>query len=121
MKKLRHNLRVVTAFLLSLLIVAGAYCFYSVTTYGGRWFATSTNTRLANQKKQVVAGDIADRTGLVLARTRDGEREYPRSTDMRRAVAHVVGDNRGIVSHGAETFMANYLLGFKATAAERLR
>lgn len=121
MKKLRHNLRVVTAFLLSLLIVAGAYCFYSVTTYGGRWFATSTNTRLASQKKQVVAGDITDRTGLVLARTRDGEREYPRSTDMRRAVAHVVGDNRGIVSHGAETFMANYLLGFKATAAERLR
>ena len=121
MKKLRQNLRVVTALLLSLLIVAGTYCFYSVTTYGGRWFATSTNTRLASQKKQVVAGDIADRTGLVLACTVDGKRTYPRYTGLRKAVAHVVGDNRGFVSHGAETFMASYLLGFKASATERAK
>lgn len=120
MKKLRQNLRAVTALLLSLMIVAGAYCFYSVTTYGGRWFATSTNTRLSSQKKQVTAGEIADRTGMVLACTVDGKRTYPRYTGLRKAVAHVVGDNRGFVSHGAETFMASYLLGFKATATERV-
>lgn len=121
MKKLRDHLRVVAALLLSLLIVAGAYCFYSVRLYGGRWFASSTNTRLRNQKQEIIAGDIADRTGLILATTVEGKRTYPRYTDMREAVAHVVGDNGGYVSHGAETFMASYLLGFKATAAERVQ
>ena len=121
MKKLRHNLRAVTALMLSLLLLAGGYCLYSVQVYGGRWFASSTNTRLANQKNQVIAGDISDRTGLILATTVDGKRTYPRYTDLRKAVAHVVGDNGGYVSNGAETFMASYLLGFKATAAERIR
>lgn len=119
MKKLRHNLRMTAAFVLALLLTASAYCFYSVETYGARWFASSTNTRLYSAKQETVAGDIADRTGLVLATTVEGKRTYPRYTDLRRAVAHVVGDNGGVVSNGAETFMASYLLGFKRTAAER--
>ena len=88
----------------------------------GRWFASATNPRLADQKQHVIMGDLVDRTGLVLATTdADGQRSYPQYSDLRRAVSHVVGDSGGVVANGAETFMASYLLGFESGAFERLR
>ncbi|MDL2318045.1 penicillin-binding protein 2 [Eubacteriales bacterium OttesenSCG-928-A19] len=121
MKKLRHNTRILAAVVTCLFIVLGAYFSYSVYFYGGRWFANANNPRLADQKKQIIAGDITDRNGIILATTNDSGRVYPRHDAMRRAVAHVVGDNGGIVANGAETFMASYLLGFNASVVERVQ
>lgn len=121
MKKLRHNVRVIAVLVTALFIGLGAYFSYSVYFYGGRWFANAYNTRLADQKQQVIAGDITDRTGLVLATTTDSGRTYPRYDDLRRSVAHVVGDSGGIIANGAETFMASYLLGYEAGVVERVQ
>jgi len=120
MKKLRHNTRLLALMLAFLFIGLGAYFSYSVYFYGGRWFASANNPRIFDQKLRVIAGDLLDRKGQVLATTADGGRAYPRYTDMRLAVAHVVGDNRGIVANGAETFMAGYLLGFQSGVWDRV-
>lgn len=120
MKKLRHNIRLLAVVVTSLFIVLGVYFTYSVYFYGGRWFASANNPRIYDQKQQVVAGTITDRTGLVLAMTNDSGRVYPRYDALRRAVSHVVGDSRSIVANGAETFMASYLLGFNAGVTDRI-
>ncbi len=121
MKRLRHNVRLLALLMSCLFIGLGAYFGYSVYFYGGRWFANANNPRLSNQKQTVTAGDILDRKGQVLATTVDGSRAYPRPTGTRLAVSHVVGDFRGIVANGAETFMARYLLGFESGVMDRIR
>lgn len=121
MKKLHHNTRILAGVLICMFVGLGAYFSYSVYFYGGRWFASANNPRLADQKQSVVAGNITDRTGLVLATTTDGTRAYPQSSSLRRAVSHVVGDSGGIVANGAETFMASYLLGFQSGIVDRIQ
>lgn len=121
MKKLRHNIRILALVCTCLFVGLGAYFSYSVYFYGGRWFANANNLRLQDQKQQIIAGDIVDRTGLILATTNDSGRIYPRYDALRRAVSHVVGDSGGIVANGVETFMASYLLGFNASVGERIQ
>lgn len=122
MKKLRHNIRLLALALAILFMGLAAYFSYSVYFYGGRWFASANNPRLQDQKQRVIAGDLMDRTGKPLATTaKDGSRQYPSYTDMRLAVSHVVGDSRGIVANGAETFMARYLLGFQSGIWDRVQ
>lgn len=121
MKKLRNNVRVLTIIITALFLWLGAYFTYSVYFYGGRWFANANNPRLYNQKMNVTAGDLTDRSGVILATTKDGTRVYPGTSAQRRAVSHVVGDSGGIVANGAETFMAAYLLGFKSGVLERVQ
>lgn len=121
MKRLRQNIRVLALVMACLFIGLGAYFTYSVYFYGGRWFANANNPRLQDQKQRVTAGDLTDRKGVVLATTVGAERTYPTNSGMRRAVSHIVGDSKGIVANGAETFMADYLLGFQTNALERVQ
>jgi len=121
MRGLRRNIRLLALILSVMFGALAVYFVYSVSFYGGRWFASAYNPRLAAQKQRVVAGDLADRTGTLLARTAtDGARTYPPTVSVRQAVSHVVGDNGGVVANGAETFLAEYLLGFKSSALERV-
>lgn len=103
---LRRNIRIllfVFAFMFAGLII---YLAYAETTYGERWFATPYNPRIQNLK-----ADILDRTGLTLVHAEDGETAYVDDKGMRRAVAHVVGDEYGF-SYGAQTMYSTYLYGF---------
>ncbi len=121
MKTLRRNIRVVCALVLGLFVAFFAYFSYSVYFFGGRWFANPFNPRISSQKQVVQAGTITDRTGVVLAYTdNQGDRRYASDAKTRQAVAHVIGDSGGNVSSGVETFHAQYLLGFKASLAERI-
>ena len=72
MKQQRFRFRVMAFLLIALLLLAGAYGVYSVSTYGSRWFGSSYNTRYRAARKTVIPGDILDRNGVVLA-TADGE------------------------------------------------
>ena len=120
MKKLRRNIRALTFFLCGLFVLLAAYGAYSLSTSGGRWFASSVNTYARARRQGVIAGDILDKNGVVLATTRDGERVYAGDEAVRRAVAHAVGMPSGNVSNGVETFMASYLYGFNMSFLERL-
>ena len=118
MKQQRLRFKLLALFLFGLFALLAAYGGYSITTYGNRWFAYSRNPRIRTQKENVIAGDVLDRSGIVLATTVDGQRTYQNDEAARRAVVHLLGDDQGQVSNGVETFQANYLYGFQASLPE---
>ena len=121
MKPLHNRFRLLTLILIGLLLLAGLYGIYSITVYGTRWISSSRNLRYREAKNTVIAGDILDRNGVVLATTgEDGERVYQASAEARSAIVHLIGDRDGNVSNGVDSFQAQYLLGFKTTLAERV-
>ncbi len=121
MKPLHNRFRLLTLILIGLLLLAGLYGVYSVTVYGNRWFASSRNLRYREAKNTVIAGDILDRNGVLLATTADdGARTYQADAEARAAVVHLIGDRDGNVANGVESFQASYLLGFETTLAERV-
>ena len=110
-----------TALMLALFAALGAYFCYSVYFYGGRWISNPYNPRITSQKQSVVMGTLTDRDGTVLAYTdASGVRRYNNSRATRLATSQVVGDSGGKVSTGADTFHAQYLLGFKSNVFERV-
>lgn len=129
MKQLRKAIRL-CAFLLALMVLLPiGYGAYSLLRYGTRWRTSEYNTYLTSLKANVIAGDIRDRNGVVLATTQstiatDGsvstQRVYAQEEAVRRAVVHVVGDTRGNVKNAAENFMAEYLYGANMGYLERL-
>ena len=119
MKQMRANIRRIAFLLIGLFALLGAYGAYSLLTYGNRWFASSSNTYVRQQKKNVIAGDILDVNGVVLATTEDEKRVYQQDALARSAVVHVLGDGQGNVNNGVEGFMAAYLYGFNMSLSER--
>ena len=121
MKQQRFRFRVMAFLLIALLLLAGAYGVYSVSTYGSRWFGSSYNTRYRAAKKTVIPGDILDRNGVVLATAdSEGKRTYPTDWFTRSAMVHVVGDLNGNVANTVDSFQASYLWGFETTLEERI-
>ncbi len=119
MKKLRKNLRMVTAFLCALFLLLAGYGAYSVSVYGNRWFSSSANTFARAKKKNVIPGDIQDRNGVVLATEENGKRAYADDLSIRTATVHAVGDSGSNVNNSAESFFASYLYGFNMSFVER--
>ncbi len=120
MKNQRMRFRLMAFFLIALLMLAGGYGVYSVSTYGSRWFGSSYNTRYRAAKKTVIPGDILDRNGTVLATAdSEGKRTYPTQWHTRSALVHVVGDLDGNVANTVDTFQASYLWGFETSLKER--
>ena len=121
MKELRGHIRSVLIGFIVLFLILGAYIGYSVTTNGTRWFVSSYNPVLKQQKENVKAGSILDRNYVVLAESDDdGDRIYNKDATVRKAMSHTVGDPYGIASAGIESFRAKYLLGFSGNIFERI-
>lgn len=121
MKQQRMRFRLLTLVIIGLLGVAGVYGFYSVSTYGSRWFSSAKNTRYQSAKRTVIKGDIMDRKGVVLATTNDqGDRVYQSNIKSRSAIVHLIGDEEGNVANGVDSFQAAYLLGFETSLSERI-
>ena len=113
MKKenINRNMRVLLAAFIALFVLLGSYLLYSTVTYGEKWFSSPFNPRISAAKNVANAGTIYDRNGISLAWSEGEERFYAESSDMRRAVSHIVGDVYG-KSMGAETYFAKYLYGY---------
>ena len=120
MKQLQKNIRRVAIALCALFALLVVWGVYSLTTYGSRWFASSANTFMRTRKKDVIAGDILDRNGIVLATTINGQRIYQNDLNARKATVHAVGDSGSNVNNSAESFFASYLYGFNSSFLERL-
>ena len=121
MKSVKTQLRAIAIILCAMFAALTLYFAYAVNTYGGRWFVNPYNPRIQNEKKKVIPGDILDRNETMLASVDDaGERVYNSDKGMRTANSHIVGDNYGLSISGAESFMAQYLLGFDANVFERV-
>ncbi len=116
----RSNIKGMLVIFSALFIVLSVYLVYIFNAYGTRWFSSPYNTRLKNQKNNIIAGDILDRTGEKLATTdNSGDRVYISSSSIRKATSHIVGDNYG-QTFGAENFFSKYLLGFEQSIFERI-
>ncbi len=119
MKQQRFRFKLLALFLFALFFLLAAYGAYSVMTYGNRWFASSKNPRVRLQKESVTAGDILDRNGVLLATNdENGDRVYQSNRLARCAMVHLIGDSKGRVSNGVETFQTSYLYGFHASLPE---
>ena len=121
MKKQRLQFKLLALIMFGLFLLLAVYGGYSVVTYGNRWFASVRNPRVRAQKELVIAGDILDRNGIVLATTEGGERLYQEDAEARSAVVHLIGDEQGQVSNGVETFQTSYLYGFQTPFLELVR
>ncbi len=120
MKRQRHRYKMI-AFLLFLAFLAlGLWGVWSVRNYGTRWFSHASNTRLAEQKKSVIAGDIRDRNGVLLASTVDGKRVYQEKASDRSAIVHLLGDREGQIANSVESFQAGYLYGVQSSLLDAL-
>lgn len=120
MKKQRLQFKFLALVMFGLFVLLAAYGGYSILTYGNRWFSSVRNPRVRAQKQVVIAGDILDRNGVVLAASEDGKRVYQEDLAARSAIVHLVGDTQGQVSNSVETFQTSYLYGFKSSFPELL-
>lgn len=120
MKQQRYLFKVLALIMFGLFLLLAVYGGYSIFTYGNRWFSYSRNPRVRAQKENVIAGDILDRNGVILATTVDGQRTYQADEDARRAIVHLLGDSQGQVSNGVETFQTSYLYGFQTSLPEMI-
>lgn len=120
MKQQRYLFKMLALIMFGLFLLLAVYGAYSIFTYGNRWFSFSRNPRVRAQKQTVIAGDILDRNGVVLATTVDGKRVYQEDESARRAVVHLLGDSQSQVSNGVETFQTRYLYGFETSLSERI-
>lgn len=121
MKQLKKLTLLVQMLVMGLFIMLIGYSGYSLVHYANRWFSSSANTFSRRVKSNVIAGNIYDRNGVLLATTNEqGKREYNAEENIRRSVVHVIGDAANNVGHGAETFMANHLYGFNTPLYQKL-
>ena len=121
MKLLRKNIGMIAAVMTILILSLIAYGTYSVSTQGNRWIASGANTYIRQMKRDVIAGDIYDRNGIVLATTdAEGKRIYQEDAGARRAVVHVIGDSANNDGYGVESFKYNYQNGFSASYFQKL-
>ncbi|MBR4080240.1 MAG: penicillin-binding protein 2 [Clostridia bacterium] len=118
MKQQRLRFKLLALVLFGMFLLLAVFGGYSVFTYGNRWFSSRWNPRVRSQKQSVIAGDILDRNGVILATTQDGKRIYQQDEASRRAIVHLLGDEQGQVSNGVETFQTSYLYGFQTSLGE---
>lgn len=112
MRRLQRCMRLVGILMLGLFVFTAGWFGWTVRSQSSRWVATSYNTRLTAARENMRAGDIYDRTGVVLATTdENGNRVYNDDKRTRRAVSQTVGDTLSMSGTGVETFHAATLLG----------
>lgn len=119
MRKLRKNIFRAAVFLAALLILLMVYGWVYFSGQRSRVLNASVNGAIDRQKEKVRPGDIYDRGGILLASgDGNGNRVYPGDEKTNRAVAHVLGDTKGGVRNGVDSFMAWYIYGFEFSLAD---
>ncbi len=122
MRQQRRRYKALALLIFFFFLILALYGAYSVFHNGNRWFASLRNPRVRTQKANVVAGDVLDRNGLVLASTdAEGTRVYQDSAEDRSSVVHILGDPQGQIANAVETFQSGYLYGFQASLLERIQ
>ena len=84
----------------------------SLALEGGSWAFQPYNKHLSGGGQLSYAGDVLDRTGAVLATSREGERIYNDDELIRRATLHAVGDTMGYISTGVQYSYRSELSGY---------
>lgn len=80
--------------------------------YGSSWASNKANRHIYSNGTVVNTGAIYDRNGVILAESVDNERIFAKSSAIRRAVLHVVGDTSGFISTGTHYLYRDVLSGY---------
>lgn len=95
------------AFLIGVIIFVA-----QLVLYGSAWASSKANRHIYRNGTVVNTGAIYDRNGVVLAESVDKERVFAKSSAVRKAVLHVVGDSSGFISTGTHHFYRDVLSGY---------
>lgn len=100
--------------LLLLCAFAAGMCLFTgdYFSHAARWVAFPANRHIYTDGRLTSAGEILDRSGVVLAHTLDGKRLYNENAQIRRATLHAVGDPDGNISTGAQLAFSSKLTGY---------
>ncbi len=95
------------AFILGLVLFV-----YRYLNHAESWAFFQTNRHAYTNGELTEMGTIKDRTGDVLAYTKDGKRCYHEDALVRMATVHAVGDSKGYISTGAQNALKDWLTGY---------
>lgn len=109
----RIRTRSITVFIVAMLFILGLCIFtFRVATNADTWVQQNYNGHLSGSGGLEKAGEILDRSGVVLAQTVDGDREYNEDPQVRKAMLHAVGDNSLNISTAIQSTYRTELTGF---------
>ncbi len=85
---------------------------YGLATEGGKWAVQPFNGHLTGTSGSSGEGRVLDRSGNVLAETKNGKRVYSSDFNTRCALVHAVGDTQGYISAGVQYNYRSELSGY---------
>lgn len=85
---------------------------FNLSVNGEKWAAQPYNGHIYASDSTLSAGTITDRTGLILAESRDNRRVYADSENIRRSLLHTVGDSSGYISTAVQSVHRSQLMGY---------
>ena len=113
MKLQRHRIRMMTVILLILLCALCVLLILRGSRPAAVSFAPEDAALLNELKETVTPGNITDRTGALLASSKDGVRVYTEPAERRASLVHLLGETCGLIPGGVETLHAPLLYGFR--------
>lgn len=85
---------------------------FSMFSNAREYALKSVNAHLYENGVLTNAGEIVDINGIKLAYTQNGERKYNDDKEIRSAVLHILGDNKGFISGGIQDTFKYELSGY---------
>lgn len=105
--------RSIFIFIITLAFFAGLALFtFRICTNSGDWIQQNYNGHISGSGGLEQAGVMYDRSGKVMAQSKNGKRYYNDDLDTRLATLHVVGDNSLNISTAVQSMYRSDLLGF---------
>lgn len=89
-----------------------ALLFVSMFINASEYALKSVNKHIYDGNILTNAGDIVDVNGKIIATTTDGERVYNENSNIRKALLHIIGDNKGFISGGLQDTFSSELSGY---------
>ncbi len=95
-----------------LFLVGCGILFFNLVSNSSDWAMNRVNKHLYSSGSLATAGDITDTNGVVLVTTKNGQRIYNESRNIRLATLHTVGDSAGYIASGIQTSYKDELTGY---------
>lgn len=111
MKKIMKRAAVVYVLIIAFLSGVVILC-YQFGVNGSAWATNKANKHIYSEGTVVNAGNIYDRNSEVLAKSENNKRFFAKSSQIRKAVLHIVGDTSGVISTGTHNLYRSSLSGY---------
>ncbi len=95
-----------------LFLVGCGILFFNLVSNSSDWAMNRVNKHLYSSGSLATAGDVTDTNGVVLVTTKDGNRVYNETKNIRLATLHTVGDSAGYIASGIQTSYKDELTGY---------